>query len=137
FESEGWRVRKDGSRFWSSVVIDRILDDEGNLVGFAKITRDITEQRKAQAALDEARARLHQAQKMEAVGQLTGGFVHDFNNILQVVGNNIELVTRGIASGRADVGRHLETARDAIRRATLLTGRLLAFARKQPLAPER
>lgn len=137
FESQGWRVRKDGTRFWASVVIDPIRDDEGHLVGFAKITRDITEQRKAQETLEEARARLHQAQKMEAIGQLTGGFVHDFNNILQVVGNNIELATRGIASGRADVGRHLETARDAVRRATLLTGRLLAFARKQPLAPER
>lgn len=137
FESEGWRVRKDGSRFWSSVVIDRIPDDEGNLVGFAKITRDITEQRKAQAALDEARARLHQAQKMEAVGQLTGGFVHDFNNILQVVGNNIELATRGVATGRADVARHLETARGAVERATVLTSRLLAFARKQPLVPEQ
>jgi PAS domain S-box-containing protein len=137
FEAQGWRVRKDGTRFWANVVIDPIRDDDGRLVGFAKITRDITEQRKAQESLDEARARLHQAQKMEAIGQLTGGFVHDFNNILQVVGNNVELAARGLANGRIDAARHLETARDAVQRATQLTGRLLAFARKQPLAPER
>jgi PAS domain S-box-containing protein len=137
FEAEGWRVRKDGERFWASVVIDPIRDDDGTLVGFAKITRDITERREAQRSLDEARAQLHQAQKMEAVGQLTGGFAHDFNNILQIIGNNIELATRGLASGRADIGRHLAGASDAVRRGTQLTGRLLAFARKQPLEPAR
>ena len=137
FEAEGWRVRKDGTRFWASVVVDSIRDDDGRLLGFAKITRDITEQREGQRSLAEARGELHQAQKMEAVGQLAGGFVHDFNNLLQIIGNNLELATRALASGRTDVGRHLATAEDAVERASLLTGRLLAFARKQPLKPQR
>jgi len=137
FEAEGWRVRKDGKRFWASVVIDPIHDDDGRLLGFAKITRDITERREAQRFLDQARAQLHQAQKMEAVGQLTGGLAHDFNNILQIIGNNIELATREQRAGGENVDRHLEVARDAVERAALLTGRLLAFARKQPLKPGR
>jgi PAS domain S-box-containing protein len=66
FEREGWRVRKDGTRFWAHVVIDPIRDEEGVLVGYAKVTRDITEKREAQLALDEARARSVQSQKMEA-----------------------------------------------------------------------
>src|ERR1700757_4464764 len=69
FESEGWRVRKDGSRFWAHVVIDPIRDDAGELVGFAKITRDITERKDAEHQLEEARRALFQSQKMEAVGQ--------------------------------------------------------------------
>jgi len=137
FESEGWRVRKDGGRFWSSVVIDPIHDDDGTLVGFAKITRDITERRETQRSLDQARSALHHAQKMEAVGLLTGGFAHDFNNILQIIGNNIELAMRELATEPADAARHLESARDAVERAARLTGRLLAFARKQPLEPAR
>ncbi len=137
FESEGWRVRKDGGRFWSSVVIDPIHDDDGTLVGFAKITRDITERRETQRSLDQARSELHHAQKMEAVGLLTGGFAHDFNNILQIIGNNIELAMRELATEPADAARHLATARDAVERAARLTGRLLAFARKQPLEPAR
>jgi PAS domain S-box-containing protein len=81
FEKEGWRVRKDGSRFWAHVVIDSIRDDSGRLIGFAKITRDITERKKAQEQLDQVREVAFQAQKMEAIGQLTGGIAHDFNNL--------------------------------------------------------
>src|SRR5690606_30545722 len=67
-EAEGWRVRKDGTRFWASVVVDPIRDKDGNLLGFAKITRDISEKREAQEALEQTRAALFQAQKMEAIG---------------------------------------------------------------------
>jgi len=56
FEAEGWRVRKDGGRFWANIVIDRILDDEGALVGFTKITRDLTERKEAQEALEASRS---------------------------------------------------------------------------------
>ena len=82
FEAEGWRVRKDGSEFWASIIVDAIHDDQGRLIGFAKVTRDLTEKR----AVEE---QLRQAQKMEAVGQLTGGIAHDFNNLLTVINGNI------------------------------------------------
>jgi PAS domain S-box-containing protein len=85
FESEGWRVRKDGIRFWAHVVIDPLRDETGTLFGFAKITRDITERKEAQSKLDVAREALSQSQKMEAIGHLTGGVAHDFNNLLMVV----------------------------------------------------
>jgi PAS domain S-box-containing protein len=77
FESEGLRVRKDGSRFWANAIVDSIHDDSGKLIGFAKVTRDITERHQAQQMLDQARERLLQMQKMEAIGQLTGGVAHD------------------------------------------------------------
>src|SRR5690606_35896091 len=137
FESEGWRVRKDGGRFWSSVVIDPIHDDDGTLVGFAKITRAITERRETQRSLAQARSALHRAQKTRAVVLLPGGCAHDFNNILQTIGNHSELAMRELATEPADAARHLGTARDAVERAARLTGRLLAFARKQPLEPAR
>ena len=91
-ESEGWHIRKDGTRFWASVVIDPIRDSDGRLVGFAKVTRDITERREAQEALERTRLALLQSQKMEAVGQLTGGIAHDFNNLLTVISGSLELI---------------------------------------------
>ncbi len=137
FEAEGWRLRKDGTRFWASVVIDPIRDETGRLRGFAKVTRDITERRKAQQALDEAREALAQAQKMEAVGQLTGGVAHDFNNLLQAISSSLELIEQRLSSGRTDIAPFAATARAAVDRAATLTRRLLAFARRQPLKPER
>lgn len=90
YEGEGWRVRKDGSRFWAMVVIDAIRDDSGELVGFAKVTRDITERREVQQKLQAAQEQLAVSQKMEAVGQLSGGIAHDFNNLLMIVIGNLE-----------------------------------------------
>jgi PAS domain S-box-containing protein len=88
FEAEGWRVRKDGSIFWASVVLNAIRDDTGALLGFAKVTRDSTERRQAQESLHRAQERLLQSQKLETLGQLTGAIAHDFNNLLMVVGAN-------------------------------------------------
>jgi PAS domain S-box-containing protein len=133
FEAEGWRLRKDGTRFWASVVIDPIQNDRGELIGFAKITRDITERRQAQEALDQAQAALFQAQKMEAVGQLTGGVAHDFNNLLTIIVNNLDLLTRNARDPR-DV-RLIESAQRAAERGAKLTQQLLAFSRRQPLQP--
>ncbi|WP_404290402.1 PAS domain S-box protein [Microvirga sp. RSM25] len=134
FEAEGWRLRKGGTRFWASVVIDPIRNDQGELIGFAKITRDITERRQAQEALDHAQAALFQAQKMEAVGQLTGGVAHDFNNLLTIIVNNLDLLTRNAREPR-DV-KLIESAQRAAERGAKLTQQLLAFSRRQPLQPD-
>jgi PAS domain S-box-containing protein len=132
YAREGWRVRKDGSRFWASVVIDPIPDADGGLIGFAKVTRDVTERKQAEEALERTRAALAQSQKMEAIGQLTGGIAHDFNNLLTVIDGNLELLTD---VGLDDAKRRYFTdnARRGAERARLLTQQLLAFARLQPL----
>jgi PAS domain S-box-containing protein len=129
YEAEGWRRRKDGSRFWASAVVDAIYDD-GKLVGFAKITRDLTERRAIQMQLE-------QAQKMEAIGQLTGGLAHDFNNLLTGIIGGLELLKTRIAQGRiGDLDRYIAIADGAASRAAALTHRLLAFARRQTLDPK-
>ncbi len=92
FETEGWRVRKDGTLFWANAVIDAIRDERGELVGFAKVTRDVTERREAQLKLQHTQAQLAQSQKMDALGQLTGGVAHDFNNLLMVVSGHIRTI---------------------------------------------
>ena len=135
FEAEGWRVRKDGSRFWASVVIDPIRDDDGEHVGFAKITRDLTERKALQDALEQSREQFFQAQKMEAVGKLTGGVAHDFNNILAAIMGSIGLAKRRLAQGE-DITRFLDNALHAAKRGATLTQRMLAFARKQELQLE-
>jgi PAS domain S-box-containing protein len=132
FEAEGWRIRKDGTRFWANVVIDPILDPTGNLLGFAKITRDLTERREAQRALDEARDAIIQTQKMDAIGKLTGGVAHDFNNLLAVIVGSLDLARQRMASG-ADISRYLDNAMAAAERGATLTQRMLAFARRQEL----
>ncbi len=129
YEAEAWRVRKDGSRFWANVVIDAIRDESGKLVGFAKITRDITERRNAQEALERTRQQLAQAQKMEALGQLTGGVAHDFNNLLMIVSGQAQTLMRRIAEPKNV--RSLEAIMIAASRGEALTRQLLTFARRQ------
>jgi PAS domain S-box-containing protein len=134
FENEGWRVRKDGTRFWASVVIDAIRGDDGELLGFAKVTRDMTERRNAQLALEEAREALFHSQKMEALGRLTGGIAHDFNNLLTAILGSLELLRRRfIKSPDDDTIRLLDNAMQAGERGAWLTRRMLAFARRQDL----
>ena len=138
FEAEGYRVRKDGSRFWAHVIIDAIRDDHGQLVGFAKITRDLTEKKKAAEALEAANVALFQAQKMESIGQLTGGVAHDFNNLLSVLSSGLEVLAmqrKESDSGSGDI-RTIDSMRRAIDRGARLTQQLLAFARQQPLQAE-
>jgi PAS domain S-box-containing protein len=135
FEAEGWRVRKDGTRFWAHVIIDAIHDDEGKLVGFAKITRDLTEKKRTTEALEAANAALYQAQKMESIGQLTGGIAHDFNNLLSVLSSGLEVLAMQRSEGAGD-SRTIESMRRAVDRGARLTQQLLAFARKQPLQAE-
>ncbi|MET4023664.1 PAS domain S-box protein [Bradyrhizobium sp. S3.2.12] len=134
WEHEGQRVRKDGTRFWAHVVIDAIRDDDGKLVGFAKVTRDITERREAEAALQAAQATLIRSQKLEAIGQLTGGVAHDFNNLLQVISGNLQLLSKDIA-GNARAEMRVQSALAGVARGSKLATQLLAFARRQPLEP--
>ncbi|MGA0534221.1 PAS domain S-box protein [Hansschlegelia sp. KR7-227] len=135
FEKEGWRLRKDGSRFWANVVIDPVRDDQGELRGFAKITRDITERREGQLALEQAREAYFQAQKMEAVGQLTGGVAHDFNNLLMAIMGSLDLLRKRLPH-EPRVDRLLDNARQAAQRGASLTQRMLAFSRRQELKTE-
>lgn len=134
FESEGWRVRKDGSKFWAHVIIDAIFSDDGSLIGFAKITRDITEKKAAQEELQQTNAALFQSQKMEALGQLTGGVAHDFNNLLGVIASGLDLISVK-SKDHTDI-KMIESMRRAIDRSATLTQQLLSFSRQQPLKIE-
>jgi signal transduction histidine kinase len=112
------------------VVINVISNPDGKILGFAKVTRDLTERRAAQE-------RLSQAQKLEAVGHLTGGIAHDFNNMLTVISGNIEALLRRLPeSPKADLERLAKSALQGAQRAAVLTHRLLAFSRRQPLEPK-
>jgi PAS domain S-box-containing protein len=130
YHGEGLRVRKDGTRFRADVVVDAIRDADGRLLGFAKITRDVTQR----VQLEEARKALQHAQRLEAVGKLTGGVAHDFNNILQVIGGSLQLLGTSLM-GQPAPQRHLQMALTAVDRGAKLSSQLLAFARRQPLQP--
>jgi len=134
FESEGWRVRKDGTEFRANVVVDPIRDERGEIIGFAKITRDITEKREAELALERAREALFQSQKLDAIGQLTGGVAHDFNNLLMVILTSLELIRRRMPDDEM-LKRLVNNAMQGARRGATLTQRMLAFARRQELKP--
>jgi PAS domain S-box-containing protein len=123
-------VRKDGSYRWLSWV----AVPEGGKV--YRSARDITENKERAEALLLAEDALHQAQKMEAVGQLTGGLAHDFNNLLAAISGSFEVIERSIASGRLDkVEYFMAMGRASVKRAAALTHRLLAFSRRQTLDP--
>ncbi|HYZ42704.1 MAG TPA: PAS domain S-box protein [Stellaceae bacterium] len=128
YEGEGLRGRKDGTQFLANIVIQPIYDRSGAHIGFAKITRDITQRR-------ELEERLRQSQKMEAIGQLTGGVAHDFNNHLTVIFASLDIAQRTMEN-RERLGQALDSAIKGAERAASLTAQLLAFARRQPLKPE-
>jgi len=133
FESEGWHIRKNGTKFWAYVIIDPIRAPDGQVVGYAKITRDLTERRNAQLNLDQTREALLQSQKMEAIGQLTGGIAHDFNNLLMAVMGSLELMRKRLPDNDPKLHSLLENAMQGARRGSTLTQRMLAFARRQDL----
>jgi PAS domain S-box-containing protein len=133
FEAEGWRIRKDGSRFWASVALNAIRDESGTLVGFAKVTRDVTERRQSQEGLRRAQERLAQSQKLEMLGQLTGAIAHDFNNLLMVVGANTQMVKRRLVDPPSL--RSVEAIEHAASHGETLTRRLLTFSRRQAINP--
>lgn len=135
YEEDGWRVRKDGTFFWASVVIDPIYED-GELVGFAKITRDVTERRNAQLKLEQIQKQLAESQKLDALGQLTGGVAHDFNNLLMVINGGIHTLKKGIGDD-AKLQRAANAIETATRRGAALTSQLLTFARRQNVNPQQ
>nr|WP_248921118.1 PAS domain-containing hybrid sensor histidine kinase/response regulator [Pseudomonas entomophila] len=131
-QDEGWRVRKDGTQFWALAALDVIRDDQGKVIGLAKVTRDITDRRESALQLDAMRAQLFQAQKLEALGQLTGGLAHDFNNLLTIILSSARLALNNRDPARTR--RLLEHILDAGQRGTQLTQQLLSFARHRQLS---
>jgi PAS domain S-box-containing protein len=133
FEGQTWLVRRDGTRFFASMVLDAIRNEDDELIGFAKLVRDITAQHDAQAALDATREQLAQSQKMEALGQLTGGIAHDFNNLLMIVSGYAQILQRRLKDPKD--ANAVEAIRAAAGRGERLTRQLLAFSRRQQLMP--
>lgn len=129
FEAQGWRLRKNGDRFWADVLIHPIRDGLGKITGFVKITRDIT----LQHQLDMVKEDYIQSQKQEMIGQLTGGVAHDFNNLLTVIEAGHQLVAK--YSSDARISRVLEVNKIALEKSRKLIAQLLAFSRKQVLKP--
>src|SRR5437763_14525177 len=129
YEEEGWRVRKDGTFFWASVVIDAIRED-GKLVGFAKITRDITGRRETQLKLEQMQKHLAESQKLDALGQLTGGVAHDFNNLLMIITGNVHTLKKAVGDN-ARFQRAVTAIENAANRGASLTNQLLTFARRR------
>ena len=134
YEEEGWRVRKDGTFFWASVIIDPIYED-GTLVGFAKITRDITERRDAQLKLEQMHQQLAESQKLDALGQLTGGVAHDFNNLLMIISGSLYTLRKAVGDDPKSQ-RALAAIEAATKRGASLTSQLLTFARRQSVNPQ-
>jgi PAS domain S-box-containing protein len=134
YEEDGWRVRKGGSFFWASVVIDPIRNDAGELIGFAKITRDISERKEAQERLLAMQRQLAESQKFDALGQLTGGVAHDFNNLLMIISGSVHAIRKEVTGEKAL--KALQSIDGASQRAASLTRQLLTFARRQSVQPQ-
>jgi PAS domain S-box-containing protein len=134
YEEDGWRVRKDGTFFWASVVIDPIREGD-ELIGFAKITRDITERREAQLKFEQMQKQLAESQKLDALGQLTGGVAHDFNNLLMIISGSVHALKKGLGND-ARLLRAVAAIETASKRGAALTSQLLTFARRQSVNPQ-
>lgn len=145
-------VTLDGREVTLEVALSPIRDEAGTRLGSSLVLRDVTRRRQAQNRLRETNLNLQQlvsertqeleksqlaliqAQKLEAIGRLTGGVAHDFNNVLQIVGSNLQLL-QGRLDAQPDALRLLRAALDAVDRGAKLSSQLLAFARRQPLNP--
>ena len=147
-------ARPEGGQIWVNTVARPIVDADGQVTGMIGAVGDITARREAEAKLRElnetleqkvaeeiarraeAEEALRQAQKMETLGQLTGGVAHDFNNLLQIIRGNLEILGRNLPEEAERLRRATDNAMRGAERAAILTQRLLAFARRQPLAPK-
>jgi PAS domain S-box-containing protein len=146
--------KEDGLTRWIAAKGRGIFETSGQCVRVIGTAIDVTARKRAEAELlalnenlerrvaevvaerEQAEEALRQAQKMEAVGQLTGGIAHDFNNMLAVVVGSLDLLGRRVGMSDARANRYIESAKEGAQRAATLTQRLLAFSRQQPLNPE-
>jgi len=154
YEEEGYRLRKDGSGFWANVIYTRVVDDEGKLIGFSAVTRDLTERKQAEEKLQRLNAELErrvlertaelvstiaqrerlqeqllQVQKMESLGTLAGGIAHDFNNLLNVISGYASILQLD-AKDPGKVWQSVEVIQDTVKRGASLVQQLLALGRK-------
>jgi PAS domain S-box-containing protein len=117
-EDEGWRVRKDGSRFWANVVITPLRDQKGTLIGFSKITRDLTERKQAENAAQEARSELARMARVTTMGELTASVAHEINQPLAAIANNANACSRMLANQSPDIEELREAVIDIAQSAT-------------------
>jgi two-component system, cell cycle sensor histidine kinase and response regulator CckA len=154
YEEENWRMRKDGSRFWASVVYTRVLDDAGNLVGFSVVGRDLTERKRADEQLQQLNADLEkrvlqrttellstiaqrerlqeqllQSQKLESIGTLAAGIAHDFNNLLNVISSYASILQLGNHTPER-MSESIDAILETVQSGASLTQQLLALGRK-------
>lgn len=130
-EMQGWRLRKNGERFWANVVIQPLIDDGGSISGFVKITRDISQQ----LELEKRREDSISSQKREMIGRLTGGIAHDLNNLLTSINASNELIRR--ISNDQRVNRILDVNTVGMNRSKKLIAQLMAFSGIQIFKAER
>jgi PAS domain S-box-containing protein len=128
YEIQGWRLRKEGSFYWAQTVIDAIRAPNGDVIGFIKITRDISELRNVQHAAERMREQLARAQKMQAVGELTGAVAYDFRNLLLLLGSQIERLRGWVAD--AGGTKPLDMIDRVLRMGDSLTRQLVTFAHR-------
>ena len=112
------------------------IHEDGKLVGFAKITRDITERREAQLKLEQMQQQLAESQKLDALGQLTGGVAHDFNNLLMIISGSLHTLKKGDRTTIRGVRGRISAIEAATQRGAALTSQLLTFARRQSVNPQ-
>ena len=134
-EFEYRSVTADGHVVWLRDIVHVLRDSEGRSRQLRGLTVDLTERKGAEMALRASEDQLRQAQKMEAVGQLAGGIAHDFNNLLMVIQGDSELIRRKVPEGDP-LRRNVDGIREAAQQAATLTRQLLAFSRKQVMAPK-
>ncbi len=128
------RVRKDGRLVYISVTVSPIRNPQGDIIGASKVARDITARKKSEEEKSSLESQLQQAQKMESVGRLAGGVAHDFNNLLSVILGYTELALLKMTPSQPHYAAFIEIKK-AAERSAALTRQLLAFARKQTVAP--
>jgi PAS domain S-box-containing protein len=140
-EGESFKIQHEWGdaqdRHWFEMSFEVLRDADGRQTGAFLTGNEVTEQRRAQAALAETQDALRQSQKMEAVGQLTGGIAHDFNNLLAAISSGLQAMKVKLARGHTEgLDRYVEIGEKSVRRAAALTHRLLAFSRRQTLDPQ-